>query len=145
VLFVLYLALKYLAYSAWCLAGLAMLRPGERLSRSSAMGLGFLRLLLGFFVGLGIWYASSFVYGRLQTAPAALRTLLTYLAVYVPVRWLEWSVLAVMIEPPGGTLLSFFAGRGAKSRLFRLGGILVSCLADVPMLVDGLPVGRFLC
>ena len=98
-------------------------------------------VLLGLTLGIGIWLASSAVASAVNAGPAV-RQIAAYLAVYVPVRWLEWSLIASLIERSG---LAFLVPRSRGSVLFRLGGIGVSCLADVPMLVDGLPIGRFMC
>ena len=48
------------------------------------------------------------------------------------------------VSMPG---LSFIDGLNARGRLWRLGGIVVSYLADLPFLISegGLPHGRILC
>lgn len=137
-----YFVLKLAAYAGWCYAGIRMLdgaRPG---ARARALGLGALRVALGLSLGLVIWYLSTRVYGALSTHEVAGKQVLTYLAVYVPVRWLEWSLMASLIER---SPLAFLLPASGRSVLFRLGGIAVSCLADLPMIHDGLPVGRFMC
>ena len=136
-----YFLLKYAAYAAWCWAGLKLLGDRSPSPRAKALGLGALRVLLGLGLGIGIWLASSAVASAVNAGPAA-RQIAAYLAVYVPVRWLEWSLIASLIERSG---LAFLVPRSRGSVLFRLGGIGVSCLADVPMLIDGLPIGRFMC
>jgi hypothetical protein len=140
-LFLGYLVLKYAGYSAWCYAGLKMLGDASPAQRAKALGLGALRVALGISLGLAIWAVSTKVYASLAGDRAS-RQLLTYLAVYVPVRWLEWSLIASLVER---SLATFFVPRTLRSVLFRLGGIAVSCVADIPMLIDGLPVGRFMC
>ena len=139
-LFVGYFVLKYIAYSAWCWAGLKMLRT-EPPERGKALGHGLLRLFLGFALGLFIWALSTKVASSVGTDRAT-QQIAAYLAVYVPVRWFEWSLIASLVER---SPLAFLVPRTTNSLLFRLGGILVSCLADVPMLIDGLPIGRFMC
>jgi len=141
VLFVGYFVLKYLAYAAWCFAGLKLLGDTSPSPRAKALGLGAFRVLLGIALGVVIWALSTKVYSSLSGDRAS-RQLLTYLAVYVPVRWLEWSLIASVVERSFG---AFLVPRSVRSVLFRLGGIAVSCVADVPMLIDGLPVGRFMC
>ena len=115
-------------------------------SLSRALGFGLLRLLLGFMFGLFIYLVGSIVYSALIDAPAT--SLLTYLAVYVPVRWLEWSILGLLISPSARKFGVFWTGLNSRDRLWRLGGVLISCVADVPMIIalgGILPVGRFLC
>jgi hypothetical protein len=76
---------------------------------------------------------------------------LTYFAIYIPVRWIEWAIVAFALTAPPRPRDNFLLGSGRSSRLWRLGGIVVSHLADIPLIlmaggVTGiLPVGRFLC
>ncbi|SRR6266487_293361 len=141
-----YIALKYLAYAAWCFVGLSLLSAISSVRLSRALGFGLLRLLLGFMFGLIIYLVGSIVYSALIDAPAT--GLLTYLAVYVPVRWVEWSILGILIAPSARTFGAFWTGSNDRDRLWRLGGVLISCVADIPMIIAFggiLPVGRFLC
>ena len=141
-----YIALKYLAYAAWCFVGLSLLSDISPVSLSRALGFGLLRLLLGFIFGLFIYLVGSIVYSALTDAPAG--DLLTYFAVYVPVRWIEWSILGTLIIPSGRKRSVFWTGLNSRDCLWRLGGVLISCVADIPMIIalgGILPVGRFLC
>jgi hypothetical protein len=52
-IFLVYVAIKYAAYTAWCYAGLRWLM--QRNSFRAGMGFGFARLLLGVFFGVGIF------------------------------------------------------------------------------------------
>jgi hypothetical protein len=111
-----------------------------------AIGLGILRSFMGLGFGLGIWFVGSMVYGALSHLPAP--SALTYLLVYVPVRWLEWSIMLVTVCPPCRSTAGFFLGLAKGDRLWRLGGIVLSCLSDIPMIISLggiLPVGRFMC
>ena len=71
---------------------------------------------------------------------------LTYLSVYVPVRWLEWSIMAALLLSP--SISQFLFGAARPDRLWRAGGIVISCLADIPLIISlggVIPTGRFLC
>jgi len=76
-----------------------------------------------------------------------LRSVITYVAVYVPIRWVEWSLIAVVIVPAARSWKGLLVGTGRADRSWRLAGIVVSCAADIPFMlnVGGLPVGRFFC
>ena len=140
-----YIALKYLAYAAWCFVGLSLLSVSP-VGLSRALGFGLLRMLLGFMFGLFIYLVGSIVYSALIDAPAT--GLLTYLAVYVPVRWVEWSIIEILVAPSARKFGVFWTGLNSPDRLRRLGGGFISCVADVPMIIalgGILPVGRFLC
>ena len=141
-MFFLYIALKIAAYIAWCWAGLAWLnpqRPGSR--RWSAVKLGLLRFALGLFFGFAIWILVSMVYTKVHSS------VLAYGLVYVPIRWVEWSIIGILLDPGSPSFTSFAFSSGRASALWRLGGIVLSCLADIPVMIEvgGLPVGRFFC
>jgi len=145
-----YLLGKALAYVGWCRLGLRWLAPEARRPGLRALGLGLLRMAMGALFGVGIFLASAAVYSALGAGIQATRgssMVLTYLSTYVPVRWIEWGLIELLLHrrarSPGGFLL----GGGARARGWRLGGIALSCLADVPMIlsIGGLPLGRFMC
>jgi hypothetical protein len=101
------------------------------------VGYGLLRLLMGVIFGIVIWIVGSMVAGAMFSAPG--RNVITYLVVYVPVRWLEWSILAWIMASSSATRIGY---------PWRLGGILISCLADIPIIAMNdwkLPLGRFFC
>jgi len=140
---ILYLVVKYFAYSGWMFFGLQKLRNDPSpLLRSLLLGL--LRLCLGFFFGVLIYLLSSglmslFGYGLGQNV-------IVYLLVYVPVRWIEWGIMSMFLISPEGA--GFLVGESKPDRLWRLGGIVISCLADIPLIISlggVIPTGRFLC
>ena len=50
-----------------------------------------------------------------------------------------------LISPEGA---GFLVGESKPDRLWRLGGIVISCLADIPLIISlggVIPTGRFLC
>jgi hypothetical protein len=141
VLFFTYVAVKYAAYAAWCFLGIRLLR-GVTPPLSSALGLGFVRLLLGIFFGIAIFLTGGMMHLNVPSHAWA-----SYFAVYAPVRWVEWSIMTLLVAPGSGF---FLLNPNPKSNLWKLGGIVVSHLADIPLILssgvgDMLPVGRFLC
>jgi len=148
----LYVLAKFVAYSLWCAYGIQRLWSFERaanvqLATASgtspakklllAGGYGFLRLLMGVFFGILIWILGTMVAGNLWDVPH--RDIVTYLLVYVPVRWVEWSILDWIMARKSGTKMGY---------AWRFGGIAVSCVADIPIMAATgwmLPLGRFFC
>ncbi len=141
---VVYAGLKFLAYVMWCYVGVGLLRY-ERTFRA-ALGYGTLRLLIGVFFGISV-----FLVGGMAHLETPQNAVLMYLEIYVPVRWIEWGIIAALLRRQDAAAVPFLIGGDNKARLWRFGGIMVSIFADLPVLLTGLgaremlPVGRFLC
>jgi len=144
-----YLGGKFLAYSGWLYFGLSRFE-GRKPGPGRAVAFGLLRLLMGFFFGVLIYLGSSWVVTHLSSSLGfgMLRDVVAYLSVYVPVRWVEWSIMAALIAPYPVGLAQLAFGADPGDRGWRAGGILLSCLADIPLIVSlggVIPTGRFLC
>ena len=142
----LYLVIKLLAYCIWCFVGLRLFQPNTKFLPAKALGFGVLRLFMGFFFGIAIYFLGSF---SLTVLGSGLQqNVITYVLVYVPARWIEWSIMSAIIAASVPHASSWFLGWNHRDRYWRLGGILISCLADVPLIASLgglLPTGRFLC
>jgi len=141
-IFPVYVLVKYLAYSIWCYLGLRWLRGKN--SVGAGMAFGSVRLGLGMIFGVSI-----FVIGGMLHLNAPANSWLAYFAVYAPVRYMEWSILAALLGTSGGQV---FQISGAATQRWIIGGTVVSHLADLPLIFFSgagpkafLPVGRFLC
>src|SRR5262252_7300667 len=124
--------------------GLRVLRKGSKASVAQAFFLGMLRLFLGLFLGVVIYLLSSALLSHLGYGLAS--NVVTYLCVYIPVRWVEWSLMAALLLSP--SIPQFLFGTAKTDRLWRVGGIAISCLADIPLILSlggVIPTGRFLC
>lgn len=137
----LYALIKAIVYISWCGQGARLHGHTDRLVLRAFL-YGLLRLAMGVILGLFLIF---WLVNVLSTVVP--NHLLLYLAVYVPVRWLEWSLMAVIMDLEHRTWRSFLVGDTSASRLWRLGGIAISCVADIPMIISigGLPLGRFMC
>ena len=142
--FLAYVVLKYLAYVMWCYVGVGMFRDERTLG--AAARFGAVRLILGAVFGIGV-----FMVGGMMHLEAQQNLVLLYMKIYVPVRWVEWGIMAALISRMDRGALPLLIGRSWRSRFWRVAGILVSIFADLPILlssrgpVEMLPVGRFLC
>jgi len=137
---------KLIAYCAWCYMYIRLFRQEGIHKFGRGIVYEAIRLLLGFFFGILIYFLSSAVITSLP--PGAPENVITYLVVYVPVRWVEWSIMAMLILPGPMSLSQRIAGTGQRDRLWRLGGIAISCIADIPLIASlggVIPVGRILC
>ncbi len=142
VAFPVYVIVKYLSYLAWCYYGLKLLRG--QASIGTVVAFGSARLGLGIVFGVAIFFAGAFLHLAVPAHPW-----LMYLAVYAPVRYVEWTVLAALLTSGADTARR--VGDGVSQRWI-VGGIVISHLADLPLILftyEGakgfLPVGRFLC
>ena len=128
-----YLVVKAAAYTAWCYLGVKWFQSPARVRIPLAITLGLVRLAMGVVVGAFIYLAALSMNNATRNAP------LTYAAIYVPVRIVEWSIWYFVI-----------AGRrlNLRSVVWILGGVIVSCLADIPIGIAEhgvVPVGRPFC
>ena len=115
---IIYLLGKYVAYSVWCYFGLRLFNQANA-PVGRALGFGLVRLLIGIAFGFAIAFLVM-----LPAFDSVGNPLVPYLLVYVPVRVMEWLIMAklMLTNPP-------------KSRAvyWVLGGIALSCLADIPL------------
>jgi len=142
----LYFVIKLLAYCIWCFIGLRLFQPGAKLMPARAIGWGLLRLFMGFFFGILIYFVSSALITHIGAGLP--ENAITYLAVYVPVRWIEWSIMSAILNRDSKANSPWFFGWNGRDRYWRLGGIAISCLADIPLIysLGGIiPTGRFMC
>lgn len=130
-LYLIYVVVKYIVYSGWCYVGLRLMTP-DSTGMGRALAFGGLRLALGIFFGFFIF----FLMGSDVTSQNILRK---YIAVYGPVRIVEWLIVGYLLARRRGT---------ASFPLWCLGGVVVSFLADLvsPAGLEGhFCVGRCLC
>jgi hypothetical protein len=141
-LFPIYVLVKYFAYCLWSYYGLKLLRGKTTIG--SGVAFGSARLGLGMFFGAGVFVLGGTLHLNVPAHPWTL-----YLSIYAPVRYVEWTILAALM------IWSVSAARAVSDGVTQrwiLGGIVVSHLADLPLILftyEGtksfLPVGRFLC
>lgn len=133
----LYAAIKFLAYSAWCYVGLR----AARLSGPTAglsLRLGAVRWSIGLLLGIAVFFAVGSI-----DADATLRT---YVAIYTPVRIVEWAIMAILVAR---RLERHNISTAVPPLVFWCaGGIVVSFVTDM-LSPEGLQgrfcVGRCLC
>jgi hypothetical protein len=142
----LYLVVKLIAYCVWCYVGLRLFKPAAGLLPAKALGFGILRLFMGFFFGILIYFLSSALITHIGAGLP--QNTITYLAVYVPVRWIEWSIMSALLVRGATSTSPWILGSNRRDRRWRFGGIVISCLADIPLIISlggVIPTGRFMC
>ena len=142
----LYFVVKLIAYCIWCYVGLRLFQPAAKLLPLRGIGFGILRLFMGFFFGILIYLLSSALITHIGAGLP--ENTITYIAVYVPIRWIEWSIMAALLLRGLTSTSPWILGSNPRDRYWRFGGILISCLADIPLIVSlggVIPTGRFMC
>ena len=107
----LYALAKFVAYSLWCYLGLRLLAQRDTLF--GALQFGALR----WFIGLAFGIAAGISLGSIS--PQSVTAL--YFGVYVPLRIIEWSIVAALISGTSPTKRSIVRSRAAW--LWVLGGV----------------------
>ena len=135
-----YVLLKLGGYSTWSYVGLCWLATSRRNAVLGTLGRGIARLFLGWMTGILVAPMAIVAAGSDQLP-------LFYFTALVLVRWLEWGVLQLSFPISDKGLGTVFHGGTPRGRAWRLGGIVVSYLADAPFLIaaGGFPHGRLFC
>lgn len=123
-----FLLLKLVAYAGWCALGYLVIAP-ERPARAwRSLRLGAFRLATGFVLG---WvYAAAL--GLAAPQPTRMGVSVAALVAGIAaLRWLEWSVVGVLLERADWSAREVLIGRDRWRALgFRAGGVLVSFATD---------------
>jgi hypothetical protein len=132
---VIYLLVKMLAYTAWSYWGICLFAPKTKHRFSLASIYGIIRLLMGVLLGIYLFQYTLAMNNAIDNS------LLTYVSIYIPARICEWSCMVFIISR---TPMQF-----KHVVLWVIGGILISCLADIPWgIMNGgqiVPHGRPFC
>lgn len=140
VLFLYYTALKFLAYLVWCFGGLLLLHRGMRRrwlhAAAVAVALALVRVLFGLFSGYIIFSqaAPRFMLPAMRLAEGLWPS---YFALYLPVRFIEWLIIAMLIIYLAKRATLSLDGDGQRRRqtmpalCWIIGGVVLSCLLDL--------------
>ena len=135
-----YIVVKLGVYALWCWYGIRLLTPWRKASAPMAFGFALVRMAIGFVLGYfwSSWlHDPSSEYSRLGFDPKV------FLAGLIILRWLVWSLVSFLIRLPQGAPSPLGVSRA--DWLWRLGGVGLSYLADVLVLVGLVGVGGIVC
>jgi hypothetical protein len=134
-----YALVKYVAYCLWVLVGICTLAPA-----TNAIGYIGCSIIYGaarWLLGLGFGVLAALFVGSVSSGSIAF----VYFGVYIPLRIIEWAIIANMIRRLAAPPVPLGSYRAC---LWILGGIVVSFLSDIasPEGMEGrFCVGRCLC
>ena len=140
---VLYLGCKLIIYSLWCYAGMRLFQSPRLLVAANgsllnadtthqtghasgtaaamqALGLGFFRLAIGMVFGV-IAILAGWIF--VSAASNYDRGVMAYVLLLIPVRALEWWITAGIIGKTSASAPGFW---------WVFGGVVLSCIADIP-------------
>jgi hypothetical protein len=123
--------LKFFIYWGWCLFGIKSLELNYRYPKLMALFFATLRFALGISLILVFLLLSYLFYG-IEYVP--LRGVFIYLFVAIPLRWFEWSVLEFIMNKKARTLGFLIHPCSLQSRNWRLGGITINFITDLPLM-----------
>jgi hypothetical protein len=127
-----FLALKILTYSGWSWIGLRYLARASTAGAARverAIRFGVLRFAIGFLVG--VLFAVVAGLAAPGSAPPATAYLVVVAIVIAVLRWLEWSVIGVLVESLPWERRSFLIGSGGRAAAWRGIGVLLSFATDL--------------
>ncbi|MFL6228013.1 MAG: hypothetical protein ACJ741_04445 [Pyrinomonadaceae bacterium] len=125
---------KFIAYSAWCYLGFHFFRTPDDRTLMGALGLGFVRFVMGFFAGIVILVLIVLLFKK--SGNSFDKLVLAYATVFVPVRLAEWALVSKFY---------WKAERHANTLLWVAGGAVISCMSDIPYGFDLIPLNWHMC
>jgi hypothetical protein len=127
-----FIPIKLLAYIWWSYKGFFFLKLHFNYPKLRAIVYGLIRLLMGLMLGMALVYMALLI---VDPRNLVLSGIITYLLVYLPVRWLEWGLLEFIMSPKARSFDGFIFGVNKNSRRWRLGGLLLCAVMDVPIII----------
>lgn len=126
-----YLLFVYTVETSLCYGRLASRGMGGRARFRAALRYGAIRLFLGRAI---LALLSDFA---LQNAAEGL-----LFAVFVPIRWLEWSLIDVLIAKGNPASRRLFLAEDSRANVWRAEGVVASSLVDIGGLLLGVRVSE---
>lgn len=141
IVYVLYFIIKFLVYTGWCYFAFSYLKLNYPKALSYSMLFALIRLLiglvLGVFMGLIEATITAYLINILNSDLNAriLSLSLFYLLVYMPIQWFAWSLLEIVMNKQVRRWKFFICGLNSQSRKWRAGGVFLSSLLDIPLIL----------
>jgi hypothetical protein len=138
----LFLLPKLVAYIYWSYISFSSFNVFLNHPKLKATAYGLLRLLIGLVMASPLFILATLIFDWQHPLVSGL---IVYLIVYLPTRWLEWGLLEVIINPKSRRLAYFLCGYNEASRRWRVGGLIICAIFDVPVMLlsGGAPLGNF--
>jgi hypothetical protein len=131
---ILFLLAKFVAYTAWCYFGFYFFRtPGER-TLFKAIGLGFVRIGMGFIAAIIIIFLFAGIMSR--SLESNYGFVVAYFGSFVIVRLAEWWLESKL----------YWKGEVYPNIwLWLCGGAFISCAFDIPFTFGVLTMNKWMC
>lgn len=137
-MYIIYILVKFFAYSAWGYVALMMFCHDKKYLVGKSLIFGSVRLLMGIFIGAVLIMLASRSLNSITN-----NRLFIYFLVYPPIRVVEWLLMFLLMKLIYRKRL---IAQYSRVFLWILGGVIISCLADIPILLtQGMMLGRIFC
>lgn len=127
--------LAFTAVKAVGYTGAAFFINWKLQSNALALKVGFLRLLIGMFFGVGVWGA-IWLFGEFDIHSGSKFIVFAYIALLAPVRFVEWHILFNMFYKNG-----YFVSQ--RKFLWLLVGTVFSYILDIPAAIGWFQTSGF--
>lgn len=127
--------LKFVIYIVWCFYGIRLFNPKWQGQALKGIGLGFVKLLIGITFNFILVIRVMDELPFLNLYMYKYGFILMYFAIHIPLRWVEWAIMDMIVSPTSATLKSFLFGYSKSSRFWRTGGIIISFTTDILILL----------
>lgn len=121
--------ISFLCAAIWCYLGVRLFGSNKRRIALQALFFGALKLAAGFVVRFIIFYTSYGIEALVHDAQTA--RLLTYVALYLPGLWFEWSVIGALIAGSSFRPKSLLLGTGEWGPRWRAGGAAITFMVEL--------------
>lgn len=141
-----YVPIKMLAYAFVARLGIETFQPSVSKAWWRSIAVAVARGLIGVAMAVPLLWAGEWLQSQhWESQPAFV--LVAYLAFYLPLRWVAWSLVAPLVNPKARSLRAVALCASGLDALWRGVGVFASCMIDlILVLVTGtVPIGKFFC
>jgi hypothetical protein len=146
---ILYAVVKLAAYGLVAAYGLKRFAPHSEKNWARILLVVLARVAIGIALALPIFVASEWLqnhYGFSRFGEP-LFYLTAYVAFYLPLRWVAWSLVAPLVNPQARSFHTLVVGSSIADVQWRGVGVLASCCVDLVLVgaTGTIPIGKFFC
>jgi hypothetical protein len=142
-----YLPTKLVLYAVVARFGINVFQPQLRHAWRRAILAASLRALIGLAMAIPLFVLGGALQNVHHWESEVGLIVWAYLLLYIPLRWIAWSLVAPVVNPAARGVRAVAIPSGGPDVMWRSTGVIASCLVDVILvaIVGTVPVGKFFC